>query len=140
MTELYLGVIAVAVLVMAAIQVAAVVLAARAARRVDRLADRLEQDLRPIVTNLQLATSEAARASSLAAAQLERADRLFTDLHTRAERILVAVQDTLIAPAREGFAWLSGLKAALAAFRELRESARPAAAPAVDEDDALFIG
>jgi hypothetical protein len=139
MTELFLGIIAVAVLLMAAIQVAAVVLAARAARRVDRLADRLEQDLRPIVSSLQQATSEAARVSSLAAAQLERADRLFTDLGTRAEHLLVAVQDSLVAPAREGFAWLTGLKAALAAFRELREGVQPAA-PAVDEDDALFIG
>jgi hypothetical protein len=139
MTELFLGIIAVAVLVMAAIQVAAVVLAARTARRVDRLADRLEQDLRPIVTNLQTMTSEAARASALAVAQLERADPLFSDLGTRVEQILVAVQDTLIAPAREGFAWLAGLKAALSAFRELREST-PASAPAVDEDDALFIG
>ena len=139
MTEFFLGIIAVAVLVMAVIQVAAVVLAARTARRVDRLADRLEQDLRPIVTNLQTMTSEAARASALAVAQLERADRLFTDLGNRAEQILVSVQDTLIAPAREGFAWLTGLKAALSAFRELRESAPPSA-PSVDEDDALFIG
>jgi hypothetical protein len=139
MTELFLGIIAAAVLVMAVIQVAAVVLAARTAKRVDRLADRLEHDLAPIVTNLQLATSEAARVSSLAAAQLERADRLFSELGARAEHILVAVQETLVAPAREGFAWLTGLKAALAAFRDLRESAQPAA-PAVDEDDALFIG
>lgn len=139
MTEFFLAIIAVAVLVMAVIQVAGVVLAARTARRVDRLADRLEQDLRPIVTNLQTMTSEAARASALAVAQLERADRLFTDLGHRAEQILVSVQDTLIAPAREGFAWLTGLKAALSAFRELRENA-PAAAPSVDEDDALFIG
>jgi hypothetical protein len=139
MTELFLGIIALAVLVMAVIQVAAVVLAARTARRVDRLADRLEQDLRPIVNNLRTATAEAARASSLAAGQLERADRLFTDLGHRVDGILSSVQETLIAPAREGFAWLSGLKAALAAFRELRESTEPRPAP-VDEDDALFIG
>lgn len=139
MSEIFLGIIAVAVLVMAVIQVAAVILAARAARRIDRLAARLEQDLDPVVRNLQKAASEAARVSSLAALQLERADHLFTDLGNRAEQILVAVQDTLVAPAREGFAWLTGLKAALAAFRELRESGQPAA-PAVDDDDALFIG
>jgi hypothetical protein len=139
MTELFLGIIALAVLVMAAIQVAAVVLAARTARRVDRLADRLEQDLRPIVNNLRTATAEAARASSLAAGQLERADRLFTDLGNRVDGILTSVQETLIAPAREGFAWLTGLKAALAAFRELRENTEARPAP-VDEDDALFIG
>jgi hypothetical protein len=139
MEEIYLGIIAVAVAVMAIIQVGAVVLAARAARRVDQLADRLEQDLRPIVTNLQALTAEAARASALAAAQVERADRLFSEIAARVDHVLEAVQKSLIEPAREGFAWLSGLKAALAAFRELRESARPPQA-AAGEDEALFIG
>ena len=139
MTDLYLGIIAFAVAVMAIIQVAAVVMAARAARRVDHLANRLEQDLGPILTNLQALTAEAARASALAAAQVERADRLFTDIAARVDQVLAAVHETLVEPAREGFAWLSGLKAALAAFRELREAARRPA-PATGEDEALFIG
>ena len=139
MTDLFLGIIALAVLLMAAIQVAAVVFAARAARRVDRLADRLEQDLRPIVISLQALTAEAARASALAVVQVERADKLFTDLGVRVEHIMASVQDSLIAPAREGFAWLTGLKAALSAFREIREG-NPRQPAAVDEDDALFIG
>ena len=139
MTDLYLGIIAIAVAIMAIIQMAAVVMAARAARRVDRLADRLEQDLRPIVTNLQALTAEAARASALAAAQVERADRLFTEIAARVDQVLAAVQQTLIEPAREGFAWLSGLKAALAAFRELREAAHKPST-ATGEDEPLFIG
>ena len=139
MTDVFLGIIALAVLVMAVIQVAAVVFAARAARRVDRLADRLEQDLRPIVSNLQALTAEAARASALAVVQVERADRMFTDLGVRVEQILASVQDSLIAPARDGFAWLAGVKAALSAFRELRQGNGPRPA-AVDEEDALFIG
>jgi hypothetical protein len=65
MSEVFLGVIAVAVLVMAAIQVAAVVVALRFARRVDRFADRVEQDIRPIVASLQALTADAARATSL---------------------------------------------------------------------------
>lgn len=64
MTDLFLGIIAVAVLVMAAIQVAAVVVAVRLARRVDRFADRVEQDIRPIVASLQALTADAARATS----------------------------------------------------------------------------
>jgi hypothetical protein len=139
MTETYLGIIAFAVAVMAVIQVAAVVLAARAARRVEGVATRLEQDLRPIVTNLQSLTAEAARASALAATQIERADRLFTDIASRVDQLLVTVQQTLVEPAREGFAWLGSLKAFLAAFRDLRDSGRkPSAASA--EDEALFIG
>lgn len=65
MSDLFLGVIAAGVLVMAAIQVAAVVVAARLARRVDRFAGRLEEDLRPIVTGLQALTEDAARATSV---------------------------------------------------------------------------
>ena len=76
MNDVFLGTIAVAVLVMAVIQVAAVVLAARAARRVGDAMARLEQDVRPIVANLQAMSSDAARAAGLAVAQVERADQL----------------------------------------------------------------
>lgn len=65
MSDLFLGVIAAAVLVMAAIQVAAVVVAVRLVRRVDRFADRVEQDIRPIVASLQALTADAARATSV---------------------------------------------------------------------------
>jgi hypothetical protein len=34
-------------------------------RRVDRFADRVEQDIRPIVASLQALTADAARATSL---------------------------------------------------------------------------
>ena len=65
MSEVFLGVIAVAVLVMAVIQVAAVVITARLARRLERFADRLEQDIRPMVASLQALTADAARATSV---------------------------------------------------------------------------
>ena len=74
--DVFLGTIAAAVLVMAVIQVAAIVLAARAARRVGDAMARLEQDVRPIVANLQAVSSDAARAAGLAVAQVERADQL----------------------------------------------------------------
>ena len=139
MSDVFLGVIAVAVLVMAVVQVAAVAFAARAARRLERLAARLEQDVQPIVASLSAVTADAARASAVAAAQVERADRLFTDLSTRVEQVLVSVQEVLVAPAREGLSWLNGLKAVLGAFREGRPSAS-ARRPGVEDEDALFIG
>jgi hypothetical protein len=57
--------IAVAVLVMAAIQVAAIVVVARMARRLDRFADSLEHEIRPVVASLQALTADAARATSV---------------------------------------------------------------------------
>ena len=138
MTDVFLGIIAVAVLVMAVIQVAAVGFALAAARRIGQVADRLEQELRPVVSNLQAMTTEAARASRLAAAQMERADRMFADVSRRAEHLLTAIP-SLLGPAGKGFAFLSGIKAALAAIQELRRSSRRGRAHA-DEEDALFIG
>ena len=138
MTNLFLGIIAVAVAVMAIIQVAAIVFAMSAARRIGQVADRLEQDLKPVVSNLQSITSEAARAATLAAAQMERADRMFADFSRRAEQVMAAVP-SLLGPAGKGFAFLNGIKAAVAAIQELRRSSRRRAAHA-DEEDALFIG
>ena len=92
MTNVLLGIIAVAVLVMAVIQVAAIVFAMSAAKRIGQVADRLEQDLRPVVSNLHTITSEAARVTTLAAAQMERADRMFADFSRRAEQVMAARQ------------------------------------------------
>jgi hypothetical protein len=137
-TNVWLGIIAVAVLVMAVIQVAAIVFAMSAARRIGQVADRLERNLNPVVSNLQTITSEAARMTTLAAAQVERADRMFADLSRRAEQVMAAVP-TLLGPAGKGFAFLNGIKAALAAIQELRRSSRRGAAHP-DDEDALFIG
>jgi len=137
-TNVWLGIIAVAVLVMAVIQVAAIVFAMSAARRIGQVADRLERNLNPVVSNLQTITSEAARMTTLAAAQVERADRMFADLSRRAEQVMAAVP-TLLGPAGKGFAFLNGIKAALAAIHELRRSSRRGAAHP-DDEDALFIG
>ena len=138
MTDIWLGIIAVAVLVMAVIQVAAIVFAMSAARRIGQMADRLEQNLNPVVSNLQTITSEAARMTTLAAAQVERADRMFADLTRRAEQVMAALP-TLLGPAGKGLAFLNGIKAALAAIHELRRSSRRGATHP-DEEDALFIG
>jgi len=137
-TNVWLGIIAVAVLVMAVIQVAAIVFAMSAARRIGQVADRLEQNLNPVVSNLQTMTSEAARMTTLAAAQVERADRMFADLTRRGEQVMAALP-TLLGPAGKGLAFLNGIKAALAAIHELRRSSRRGASHP-DEEDALFIG
>jgi uncharacterized protein YoxC len=123
-TDVFLGIIAVAVAIMAIIQVAAIVFAMSAARRIGQVADRIEQDLRPVMSNLQAISAEGARAASLAAAQMERADRIFGDFSRRAEQVMAAVPS---------------LKAVLAAIQELRRSSRRGAAHP-DEEDALFIG
>jgi hypothetical protein len=64
-TDLFLGVIAVSVLVMAVIQVAGIVMAARVARRVDGVADRVEQGVDKVFASVHGMTQDAARAASV---------------------------------------------------------------------------
>ncbi len=139
MNDVFLGIIALAVAVMAAIQVGAIIVAARVAKRVDRLASQIEQDIRPVFENLSAMTADAARAASLAATQVERADRMFEDLSQRVDVALNTLQDRVLTPAREGAALLAGLRAALGVFRDPPATRRKRPS-SVEEEDALFIG
>jgi hypothetical protein len=132
--DLYLGVIAAATLTMAVLQVAAVVAAGRMARRLERLADRVESDLKPFVGHLDAIGRDAAHAASLATAQVERVDRLFADLGQRAEHTLTTLQAAFGGTAREGAALMAGLRAALGVLRD-----RSRGATRSEEEDALFI-
>ena len=135
-----LAVIAGAGLVMALIQVWAIIAAARLAQRVNRLAQQVERDMAPLVANLQTIGAEAARASALATAQVERADRLFADVSAKVEETTSVVQQAIMAPAREGMAVMAGLRAALSSLRDARQAAAGRRSSRPDEDDPLFIG
>jgi hypothetical protein len=140
--ELFLGIIALAVVVMAAIQVAAILAGIRLAKRVDALATQLDQEIKPLVANLTAMSAEAARAALVAAAQADRIDRVFGEMLARVDQTLAAAQAFVTGPARQGMAIMAGAKAVLDAFRSLRESSRrrAAARPSVDEEESLFIG
>lgn len=140
--ELFLGVIAFAVLIMAVVQVAAIVAGIRLAKRVDQLAVQLDQEIKPLIANLTSLSSEAARAASLAAKQAERLDRVFGEMVQRVDETLAAAQEFVTGPARQGMAIMAGAKAVIDAFQGLREASRRRAAPrpVVDEEESLFIG
>jgi hypothetical protein len=67
--EVFLGVIAVATLAMAIVQVGVIVAAGRLARRVEELADRLEQDVKPLFGHLNAIGRDAPRAAAPNCAQ-----------------------------------------------------------------------
>jgi hypothetical protein len=140
--ELFLGVIAFAVLVMAAIQVVAIVAGIRLAKRVDQMAAQLDHEIKPLIANLTTVSGEAARAAALAAKQAERLDRVFGEMVQRVDETLLAAQEFVTGPARQGMAILAGVKAVLDAFKGMRESSRRRAAsgPVVDDEESLFIG
>ena len=140
--ELFLGIIAFAVVVMAAIQVAAIFAGMRLARRVDELATKMDEEIKPLIANLSVLSSEAARAAALAAKQAERLDRVFGEMVERVDKTLDAAQEFVTGPARQGMAIMAGVKAVIDSFRGIREASRRrnAPRPAMDEEESLFIG
>ena len=146
MSDVLLGIIAAAVVIMAGIQVAAVVFAARAARSVGEAVSRFQEDVRPIVASLQTLSADAARATASAAAQVERAQQTVDAMLTRVDVIgarvdqtIQTVQNGLLAPAREGYAFMQVIRSIFSSPRPSRQAPRPRPAVAEDED-ALFIG
>ncbi len=137
----FLGIIALSTLMMAVIQVGAIIYSARLARRIETLLGRLETDIKPMLDRLTTISTEAARMSALATAQVERVDQLFADVQQRTEQIMAVVQQAIVTPAREGAALFSALRSTFAALRGLKTNGRQQRPPhGVEEDDALFIG
>lgn len=137
-SEIFLGVIAVATLVMALIQVGAIVFAMRLAAQVQQLATSVQQDIRPLIARANAVAEEASRTAVLATAQAQKIDTLVTQLTRRVDETAAVIQEAVVTPAREGLALVAGLRAGLAALRGLREyRGRPAGA---EDEDALFIG
>lgn len=138
LSETFLGVIALATLVMALIQVGAIIAILRVARQAQQTMTDLQRDVRPLIEKATAVAEEASRTATLATIQAQKVDRLLTDLSGRIEQTAAIVQDAIITPAREGMAIVAAIKAGLGALRGLRE--RPRHGRTADEEDPLFIG
>jgi hypothetical protein len=108
---------------------------------VEQLSRQVDLEIKPLIANLTALSAEAARTAELASHQVERVDRLFGDIATRVDQTLAVAQQFAQGPARNGMALLSGVQAAVSAFRGIREASRRRrkTSPGV-EDDSLFIG
>jgi malonyl CoA-acyl carrier protein transacylase len=137
-STVFLGIIAVATLATAVIQIFVLVAAGMLTRRLGRLADQVERELSPLIASLNSIGQDAAKAASLATAQVERVDRMFAEAAQRLETTLGIVQNAIAAPAREGAAVMSGIRAALDALRRSIAN-RPSRTRSSDDEDALFI-
>ena len=138
-SDVFLGVIAAATLVMAVVQVGAIVTALRLSRQAQQVLQSVQQEVRPLITRAQAIAEEASRTVAIATAQAQKVDRLITDLSVRVDETAGVIQEAIITPAREGLAIMAAVKAGLSALRGLREM-RPRNGRHAEEEDPLFIG
>jgi predicted PurR-regulated permease PerM len=136
--EVSLGVIALATLTMALVQVSVIVYGWMLARRISRLVGQIEHEMKPLADSLNAMARDAARATALASAQVERVDQLFTEMTTKIEHTASTIQRSIVSPLRDGAAVMTGIRAAIEVFRDLSRSRT--ARGRTDEEDALFIG
>jgi hypothetical protein len=134
--EVFLGVIAAATLCTAIIQIGAIVAGVRLARQIQRLADRVDRELKPFFGHLDAIGREASRTASMASARVERLDAAVDEVVGSLERTVSAVQTSFAGSIREGAAVMRGFQAALSSLREARAGRT---GPGAEGEDALFI-
>jgi hypothetical protein len=127
------GLIAVALVTMAVVQVVTAIQIARTAREVSRTAIEIRQYLRPLIDKVSRIADDAARGTALAVAQVERIDRVLGSATQQIEDTLLTIKQAVVEPMRHGSMVLAVVKAVVAAFR--RPSRREA-----EEEDPLFVG
>ena len=140
MNTAFLGLIAVATLAIAISQIGLLVAVMRLARRVDDLSVRVEREIRPLAERLTRVAEHLQQASSLAAVQVERFDRLFAGASKRADATMSLVQGAVVGPIKEGLAVIAALRGVIGAVRSFRGSPASRAASKFDDEDPLFIG
>jgi uncharacterized protein YoxC len=150
--QVFLGVIAGATLLMALIQVGVIIVAARVAKQAQQAVARAQEtlasaqktvssvheEIRPLIAKASTIADEAAKTATLATAQIQKIDRLVSDLSTRVDETAAIVQQAIVAPAREGLAIMAAVKAGLLALRAGTDWRRRASRS--EEEDPLFIG
>jgi hypothetical protein len=137
-SDVFLGVIAAATLVMALIQIGAVIASLRLARQAQQVITSVQQEVRPLVAKAHAIADEASRTVGIATAQAQKLDRVVTDLSRRVEETAAVLQDAIVTPAREGLAIVAAIKAAFGTLRGFRDFRQRNGT--TDDEDPLFIG
>lgn len=117
MSDVYLGVIAAATLLMALVQIGVVVAGIIAVKRMHEVLVRVENSARPVLAHVDELVVDATESIAVVRAQLDRVERQTLHVLTRTDEAVQRVQKYLVAPAREGIALAAGTRALFGAFR-----------------------
>jgi hypothetical protein len=116
--EVFLGIIAFATFVTAALQIGVLIAGALAVKRVNKLVHRVEQRLDPTFARVDEIGAKAAHIASLAVRQTERVDQALGDFVQQADRTATNIRSAVTAPVREGAAIVAGARAIIERLRK----------------------
>lgn len=133
----WLAVMALSLVVMAAMQVGLALIALRVAKQITATTDELRREVRPLIEKTHRIVDDAGRATALAAAQVERLERLIIATTARVDETVSVVQNAIIQPVRQGAAVVAAFRAAFSVFRAFRGDGSRSSR---EDEDALFVG
>jgi ElaB/YqjD/DUF883 family membrane-anchored ribosome-binding protein len=116
MSEVFLGVIAVATGLMALVQIAVLIAALIAVKKATEVAARVEAAARPLIDHVDDLVVDTTESIAAVRAQIDRVEQQAMDVLARTDRAVHRVQDYLIAPARQGIALAAGARALFGAL------------------------
>jgi len=137
---IFLGVMAVSLVLMAVAQLIMALSLMRAVKQVADTVSRLERDIRPLLDKAAKIADDAGRVASLTLIQVERLDAIMKTSVARIDEMFGTVQRAVTEPLRQGSALLSALRAAFSFVRDWQARPRPATAAAGEDEDPLFVG
>ena len=132
----FLGIMAVALAVMATMQVVTALALLKATREISGAIREIQRDIKPLIDKTTRMADDAARVTALALAQIERVDSVVATLASRIEETAGIVQNAVVQPMKHGATLVAAFRAVFAAVREWQ--GRQAAAR--DDEDPLFVG
>jgi len=133
----FLGIMAAALVGMAAAQMIVAREATKMMRHATDTLHEFRREVQPIFDKLERVTDDVGRAAQLARLQAERIDVMMGSTAERIDETTALIQRAILQPIRQGTAILAGARAALAVFRQ---GGSRRAHSAREEEDAMFIG
>jgi hypothetical protein len=117
MSDVYLGAIAAATVLMALVQIGVLVAGIIAVKRMREALDRFEDSTRPMLAHVDDLVVDATESIAAVRAQLDRVERQAVHVLTRTDEAVQQVRRYLVAPARQGIAIAAGARALVGGLR-----------------------
>ena len=135
--SVWLGTMAIALAIMALIQIGLIVAAIMVAKSAMRAVADVRKEIRPLMDKVNRIAEDAAQATALARMQVERVDQLVRHTTDRIDEVSNAIQNTIVGPLRHSGAVIAGIRAAISVFGRRRGDRGRTVR---EDEDALFIG